>query len=95
MGAYTIRGQMFSTDPYSTVQGVNKLILVDVYLPSCPPKSEAFIDAITKLRTKYLKIEFSLKKQFHIERNMNIGNYDRRFLYQPPSTLEIPIETFF
>ncbi|OIT37176.1 nad(p)h-quinone oxidoreductase subunit k, chloroplastic [Nicotiana attenuata] len=51
MGACTITGGMFSTDSYSTVRGVDKLIPVDVYLPGCPPKPEAVIDAITKLRT--------------------------------------------
>nr|QIE13242.1 NADH dehydrogenase subunit K [Allium ovalifolium var. leuconeurum] len=50
MGACTITGGMFSTDSYSTVRGVDKLIPVDVYLPGCPPKPEAVIDAITKLR---------------------------------------------
>ncbi|KAF3485482.1 hypothetical protein F2Q69_00053518 [Brassica cretica] len=52
MGACTITGGMFSTDSYSTVRGVDKLIPVDVYLPGCPPKPEAVIDAITKLRKK-------------------------------------------
>ena len=33
MGACTITGGMFSTDSYSTVRGVDKLIPVDVYLP--------------------------------------------------------------
>ncbi|KAL9165017.1 hypothetical protein ABFS82_06G143300 [Erythranthe guttata] len=36
MGACTITGGMFSTDSYSTVRGVDKLIHVDVYLPGCP-----------------------------------------------------------
>nr|YP_010958418.1 NADH-plastoquinone oxidoreductase subunit K [Vandenboschia auriculata]ALO81750.1 NADH-plastoquinone oxidoreductase subunit K [Vandenboschia auriculata] len=52
MGACTITGGMFSTDSYSTVRGVDKLIPVDVYLPGCPPKPEAIIDAVTKLRKK-------------------------------------------
>ncbi|KAH8479569.1 hypothetical protein H0E87_031575, partial [Populus deltoides] len=43
---------MFSTDSYSTVRGVDKLIPVDVFCPGCPPKPEAVIDAITKLRKK-------------------------------------------
>ncbi|ONM62981.1 ATP synthase subunit beta chloroplastic [Zea mays] len=50
MGACTITGGMFSTDSYSTVRGVDKLIPVDVYLPGCPPKPEAVIDALTKLQ---------------------------------------------
>ncbi|XP_050203590.2 NAD(P)H-quinone oxidoreductase subunit K, chloroplastic [Mercurialis annua] len=52
VGACTITGGMFSTDSYSTVRGVDKLIPVDVYLPGCPPKPEVIIDAITKLRKK-------------------------------------------
>lgn len=52
MGACTITGGMFSTDSYSTVRGVDKLIPVDIYLPGCPPKPEAIIDAIVKLRKK-------------------------------------------
>ena len=52
MGACTITGGMFSTDSYTTVRGVDKLIPVDVYLPGCPPKPEAIVDAIIKLRKK-------------------------------------------
>nr|YP_010295527.1 NADH dehydrogenase subunit K [Tridactyle tridactylites]UMO93310.1 NADH dehydrogenase subunit K [Tridactyle tridactylites] len=43
---------MFSTDSYSTVRGVDKLIPVDAYLPGCPRKPEAIIDVITKLHKK-------------------------------------------
>ena len=56
-GACTITGGMFSTDSYSTVRGVDKLIPVDVYLPGCPPKPEAVIDALTKLRKKISRVE--------------------------------------
>jgi NAD(P)H-quinone oxidoreductase subunit K len=52
MGACTITGGMFSTDSYSAVRGVDKLIPVDVYLPGCPPRPEAIMDAIVKLRKK-------------------------------------------
>nr|YP_010889192.1 NADH-plastoquinone oxidoreductase subunit K [Pedicularis corydaloides]WJJ69041.1 NADH-plastoquinone oxidoreductase subunit K [Pedicularis corydaloides] len=108
MGACTITGGMFSTDSYSTVRGVDKLIPVDVYLPGCPPKPEAVIDAITKLRKKISREIyedrirsqqanrcFTTNHKFRTGRGMNNGNYDQRFLYQPPSTSEIPTETFF
>ena len=39
-------------DSYSAVRGVDKLIPVDVYLPGCPPRPEAVMDAIVKLRKK-------------------------------------------
>ncbi len=52
MGACTITGGMFSADSPTAVRGVDKLIPVDVYIPGCPPRPEAVIDAIIKLRKK-------------------------------------------
>ncbi|MEG3437397.1 photosynthetic/respiratory NAD(P)H-quinone oxidoreductase subunit K [Pannus brasiliensis CCIBt3594] len=52
MGACTITGGMFSSDSTTAVRGVDKLIPVDVYIPGCPPRPEAIIDAIVKLRKK-------------------------------------------
>jgi NAD(P)H-quinone oxidoreductase subunit K len=52
MGACTISGGMFSSDSPTAVRGVDKLIPVDVYIPGCPPRPEAVLDAIVKLRKK-------------------------------------------
>lgn len=52
MGACTITGGMFSMDSPTAVRGVDKLIPVDVYIPGCPPRPEAVMDAIVKLRKK-------------------------------------------
>jgi NAD(P)H-quinone oxidoreductase subunit K len=52
MGACTITGGMFSSDSTTAVRGVDKLIPVDVYIPGCPPRPEAIVDAIIKLRKK-------------------------------------------
>nr|YP_010048252.1 NADH-plastoquinone oxidoreductase subunit K [Pilea verrucosa]YP_010156210.1 NADH-plastoquinone oxidoreductase subunit K [Pilea monilifera]YP_010734679.1 NADH-plastoquinone oxidoreductase subunit K [Pilea notata]QPK42863.1 NADH-plastoquinone oxidoreductase subunit K [Pilea verrucosa]QQY85814.1 NADH-plastoquinone oxidoreductase subunit K [Pilea monilifera]WEH01651.1 NADH-plastoquinone oxidoreductase subunit K [Pilea notata] len=108
MGACTITGGMFSTDSYSTVRGVDKLIPVDIYLPGCPPKPEAVIDAITKLRKKISREIyedrirsqqenrcFTTSHKFRLGRRTHTRNSNRRLLYQPPSTSEIPTELFF
>ena len=52
MGACTITGGLFSADSPSAVRGVDKLIPVDVYIPGCPPRPEAVIDGLIKLRKK-------------------------------------------
>ena len=52
MGACACSGGIFDT--YSTVQGVDEFLPVDVYVPGCPPRPEQLMDAIFKL---YAKIE--------------------------------------
>ncbi|PSB05023.1 NADH-quinone oxidoreductase subunit B [Merismopedia glauca CCAP 1448/3] len=68
MGACTITGGMFSVDSPTAVRGVDKLIPVDLYIPGCPPRPEAIMDAIVKLRKKVANEslqEQALYKQTH------------------------------
>ncbi|GAB4232304.1 MAG: photosynthetic/respiratory NAD(P)H-quinone oxidoreductase subunit K [Elainellaceae cyanobacterium] len=52
MGACMITGGMFSMDSPTAIRGADKILPVDVYIPGCPPRPEAIIDALIKLRKK-------------------------------------------
>lgn len=71
VGACASSGGIFDT--YSVLQGIDKVIPVDVYVPGCPPRPEQIIDGILRLQD-IVKNE-SLRRRNSDEYKALLGSY--------------------
>lgn len=71
VGACASTGGIFDT--YSVLQGIDKVIPVDVYVPGCPPRPEQIIDGVLQIQD-LVKNE-SLRRRESTEYKALLGSY--------------------
>ena len=89
IGGCTVSGGPFKSS-YHVVDGVDKILPVDVYVPGCPPRPEAMLYAMMQLQRK-IRVESIFKMPQRPENgSVILTKYDKNGIEQPSSADSMP-----
>ncbi|MEN9557142.1 MAG: hypothetical protein RLZZ232_3428 [Planctomycetota bacterium] len=90
MGACACSGGVFDT--YAVVQGVDRFIPVDMYVPGCPPRPEQLLAAVIEMQAKVRRTGTVMGREFAI-RDTPVGptpfDMDERYRIQDANLVQL------